>query len=219
MSGKDRVALVTGAGSGVGRASARALAEAGFVVALAGRRRAALEETKALLPPGRGLVIEADVADPASVSALFATIGRECGRLDLLFNNAGFVLPGPALGIGLVAGTACFWSATSLKAALRYDDSLDAFGVHGVGGIIGTLATGWFAFAPLSASPDSAIGGYAGGLPLLRVQAIAVLATIIWSGAASWVLLKITDLVLGLRVTRDQEREGLDIALHGEQVF
>ncbi|WP_114911730.1 SDR family oxidoreductase [Acidibrevibacterium fodinaquatile] len=97
MSGKDRVALVTGAGSGVGRASARALAEAGFVVALAGRRRAALEETKALLPPGRGLVIEADVADPASVSALFATIGRECGRLDLLFNNAGINAPGVLL--------------------------------------------------------------------------------------------------------------------------
>jgi NAD(P)-dependent dehydrogenase (short-subunit alcohol dehydrogenase family) len=97
MSGKDRVALVTGAGSGVGRASARALAEAGFVVALAGRRRAALEETEALLPPGRGLVIEADVADPASVSALFATIGRECGRLDLLFNNAGINAPGVLL--------------------------------------------------------------------------------------------------------------------------
>ena len=97
MSAKDRVALVTGAGSGVGRASARALAEAGFVVALAGRRRAALEKTKALLPPGRGLVIEADVADPASVSALFATIGRECGRLDLLFNNAGINAPGVLL--------------------------------------------------------------------------------------------------------------------------
>ncbi len=151
-------------------------------------------------------------------SVLGAISGAVAG-LVAITPAAGFVLPGPALGIGLVAGTACFWSATSLKAALRYDDSLDAFGVHGVGGIIGTLATGWFAFAPLSASPDSAIGGYAGGLPLLRVQAIAVLATIIWSGAASWVLLKITDLVLGLRVTRDQEREGLDIALHGEQVF
>lgn len=96
-SAKDRVALVTGAGSGVGRAAARALAEAGFVVALAGRRRAALEEAAALLPEGRGHVMPADVADPAAVAALFATIGRECGRLDLLFNNAGINAPGVLL--------------------------------------------------------------------------------------------------------------------------
>ena len=97
MSGKDRVALVTGAGSGVGRAVARALAQDGWTVALAGRRRDALEATAAMLPSGRGLVIQADVADPASVSALFATIGRECGRLDLLFNNAGINAPGVLL--------------------------------------------------------------------------------------------------------------------------
>ncbi len=97
MSGKDRVALVTGAGSGVGRAVARALAQDGWTVALAGRRRDALEATAAMLPSGRGRVIQADVADPASVSALFATIGRECGRLDLLFNNAGINAPGVLL--------------------------------------------------------------------------------------------------------------------------
>ena len=97
MSAKDRVALVTGAGSGVGRASARALAEAGFVVALAGRRREALEETQARLPQGRGRVMPADVADPASVAALFEAIGRDCGRLDLLFNNAGINAPGVLL--------------------------------------------------------------------------------------------------------------------------
>ncbi len=97
MSAKDRVALVTGAGSGVGRAAARALAEAGFVVALAGRRREALAETEALLPAGRGHVIQADVSDPASVAALFEAIGRECGRLDVLFNNAGINAPGVLL--------------------------------------------------------------------------------------------------------------------------
>ncbi len=94
---KERVALVTGAGSGVGRASARALAEAGWTVVLAGRRREALEETNASLPAGRGHVMAADVADPASVTALFAAIGRECGRLDLLFNNAGINAPGVLL--------------------------------------------------------------------------------------------------------------------------
>ena len=152
-------------------------------------------------------------------SVLGAISGAVAG-LVAITPAAGFVLPGPALGIGIVAGVACFWSATSLKAALGYDDSLDAFGVHGIGGIIGTLATGWFAFGPLSAAPDgSAAGAYVGGLHLLGVQAVAVAATIVWCGTASWVLLKITDAVIGLRVTREEEREGLDIVLHGEQVF
>jgi Amt family ammonium transporter len=132
---------------------------------------------------------------------------------------AGFVLPGPALGIGLVAGMVCFWTATELKVKLRYDDSLDAFGVHGVGGIIGMLATGWFAYGPLSATADAPNGVYFGGVALLGVQAIGVAVTIVWCAAASWLLLKITDLLVGLRVTREQEREGLDIVLHGEQVF
>ncbi len=151
-------------------------------------------------------------------SVLGAISGAVAG-LVAITPAAGFVLPGPALGLGLVTGVACFWCATSLKAALGYDDSLDAFGVHGVGGIIGTLATGWFAFGPLTATTASPAGAYVGGLPLLRVQAIAVGATILWCGAASWVLLKITDLAVGLRVTRDEEREGLDIVLHGEQIF
>jgi Amt family ammonium transporter len=150
-------------------------------------------------------------------SVLGAISGAVAG-LVAITPAAGFVLPGPALAIGLVAGAVCFWTATTMKRALGYDDSLDAFGVHGIGGIIGTLATGWFAFGPLSATPDAPAGAV-GGLHLLGVQAVAVVATITWCAAASWVLLKITDLVVGLRVTRDQEREGLDIVLHGEQVF
>ncbi len=151
-------------------------------------------------------------------SVLGAISGAVAG-LVAITPAAGFVLPGIALGIGLVAGVVCFWATTSLKATLGYDDSLDAFGVHGVGGIIGTLATGWFAFGPLTATPATPAGAYIGGPHLLGIQAVAVAATILWCGAASWVLLKITDLVVGLRVTRDQEREGLDIVLHGEQVF
>jgi Amt family ammonium transporter len=131
---------------------------------------------------------------------------------------AGFVMPGPALGIGLVAGAVCFYTATSLKMRLRYDDSLDAFGVHGIAGMIGMLATGVFAYGPLSATKEAPGGVYVGGLELLGVQAVAVGATIVFVGAGSWVLLRITDALVGLRVSRDEEREGLDIVLHGEQV-
>ena len=151
-------------------------------------------------------------------SVLGAISGAVAG-LVAITPAAGFVLPGPALAIGLVAGAACFWTATTMKAALGYDDSLDAFGVHGVGGIIGTLATGWFAFGPLSATKDAPAGVYIGGLSLLANQAVAVLATIAYCAVASWVLLKITDATVGLRVSAEEEREGLDIVLHGEQVF
>ena len=151
-------------------------------------------------------------------SVLGAISGAVAG-LVAITPAAGFVLPGPALGIGLVSGAVCFWCATTLKAKLRYDDSLDAFGVHGIGGIIGTLATGWFAYGPLSATTDAPNGVYVGGFELLKVQAIAVLATIVFCAVMSWILLKITDAIVGLRVTAEEEREGLDIVLHGEQVF
>ena len=151
-------------------------------------------------------------------SVLGAISGAVAG-LVAITPAAGFVLPGPALAIGLVAGAVCFWTATTMKAALGYDDSLDAFGVHGIGGILGTLATGWFAFGPLSATKDAPAGAYVGGLSLLAVQAVGVAATIVYCAAASWVLLKITDMAVGLRVSREEEREGLDIVLHGEQVF
>jgi Amt family ammonium transporter len=126
---------------------------------------------------------------------------------------SGFVLPGPALLIGITAGAVCFWTATELKHRAGYDDSLDAFGVHGIAGIIGTLATGWFAFGPLS-------GGMAvGGTHLFSIQCLGVAVTILYCAAMSWALLKLTDLLVGLRVTREEEREGLDIVLHGEQIF
>lgn len=125
---------------------------------------------------------------------------------------AGFVLPGPALLIGLIAGVICFWAVTRLKIRLGYDDSLDAFGVHGIGGIFGTLATGVLAFAPLS---DGAIHA---SLAQLGVQAIGVVATILYCGAITAGLLWIIDRVVGLRVNRDEERQGLDEVLHGESI-
>jgi Amt family ammonium transporter len=151
-------------------------------------------------------------------SVLGAISGAVAG-LVAITPAAGFVLPGPALAIGLTAGVVCFWASTSVKAVLGYDDSLDAFGVHGIGGIVGTLATGWFAFGPLSATKDAPGGVYFGGLSQLSVQAVAVLATFAYCAFVSWTLLKFTDVVVGLRVTLEEEREGLDLALHGEQTF
>ena len=132
---------------------------------------------------------------------------------------SGFVLPGAALAIGLIAGVVCFYAATKVKFWLGYDDSLDAFGVHGIGGIVGALLTGVFAFGPLSATETAKEGVYIGGMALLYIQVIAVGATLIFSGVMTFILLKITDAVVGLRPSADEEREGLDIVLHGEQVF
>ncbi len=131
---------------------------------------------------------------------------------------AGFVLPGPALLIGLAAGIVCYYAVTVLKARLRYDDSLDAFGVHGIGGMLGMLATGVFAYGALSATPAAPGGAYVGGLALLGVQALGVLAAAAWSAGGTYLLLKATDFLVGLRVSQDEERQGLDEALHGESL-
>jgi len=131
---------------------------------------------------------------------------------------SGFVLPGPALIIGIVAGVVCYYAATGLKHLLGYDDSLDAFGVHGVGGIVGALLTGVFAYGPLSATTDKPGGVYIGGVELFTAQCVAVGATIVFSAVASLVLLKIVDVLIGLRVTEEEEREGLDVVLHGESL-
>jgi Amt family ammonium transporter len=130
---------------------------------------------------------------------------------------SGYVLPGPALIIGVIAGVICFWSATSLKHMLGYDDALDAWGVHGVGGIVGALLTGVFAYGALSAT-DASPDGTVGGMEQFVKQCEAVAITLIYSGIMSFILLKVVDLVVGLRVTRDQEMEGLDIVLHGETI-
>ena len=132
---------------------------------------------------------------------------------------SGFVLPIPAIIIGAVSGVVCFWAATSLKHMLGYDDSLDAFGVHGVGGIVGALLTGFFAFGPLSATP-SAPEGVVGGMELFIKQCIAVGATIAFCAIGTAVILFVVKLLCGgeLRVTPDEEREGLDEVLHGERL-
>jgi ammonium transporter, Amt family len=131
---------------------------------------------------------------------------------------SGFVLPGGSIVIGVAAGVVCFWAATTLKHLLGYDDSLDCFGVHCIGGIIGALLTGVFSYGPLSAT-DASPDGSPGGLPQLKLQAIGVCSTLVYSGVMTLILLMVTKALVGLRVGEEEEREGLDIILHGEQIF
>ncbi|MFT8371880.1 MAG: ammonium transporter, partial [Acetobacter sp.] len=148
---------------------------------------------------------------------VLGVISGAVGGLVAITPAAGFVLPGSALVIGLITGVVCYWGATSLKHMMGYDDSLDAFGVHGVGGIVGALLTGVLAYGPLSAN-DANPTGVTGSLHQLIVQGEAVLVTIVWCAFASFIILKAIDLVMGLRVTADQELEGLDMSLHGERI-
>ena len=132
---------------------------------------------------------------------------------------SGFVLPWHGLLIGIVAGAICFYACTSLKQRLKYDDSLDVFGVHGIGGITGTLLCGVFAAASVSMSPDTPAGlpGLIEGNPRqLLLQLYGVVATGAWCAIATYGVLKLVGLLVPLRASPEDERVGLDIALHGE---
>ncbi len=130
---------------------------------------------------------------------------------------SGFVLPIPAVIIGAVAGLAGFWGATALKHMCGYDDSLDAFGVHGICGIVGAILVGWFAYGPLSATPGTP-DGYSGSIDQVIIQVYASAAVFAYTAIATFILLKIVDIIIGLRVTEEEEREGLDVSLHGERI-
>ena len=127
---------------------------------------------------------------------------------------AGFVGPGGAIAIGMAAGVICFWGATWLKYALGYDDSLDVFAIHGLGGITGAVLTGVFAAEAIGGVP----GAIEGNTFQIAIQAISVLVTAGYCALATFILLMVVWLVTGLRVEGDQESQGLDIALHGESV-
>ncbi len=127
---------------------------------------------------------------------------------------SGYVDPSGALVIGLVAGIACFWAATSLKNKLGYDDSLDVFGVHGIGGMVGALLTGVFAVEAIGGTPGLFEGNP--GQVLIQLQGIG--ATIVYCAIATFVILKVVDAVIGLRVDVETEVAGLDLNLHGETV-
>ena len=130
---------------------------------------------------------------------------------------SGFVGPMAAIAIGLVSGVVCFWGATSLKQSLGYDDSLDAFGVHGIGGIVGCLLTGVFA------DPELGGMGFAEGITTISQQVwaqfLSLVVTVVFSGVLSFIILKIVDAIVGLRVEENEEQEGLDLALHGERGY
>ena len=120
---------------------------------------------------------------------------------------SGFVAPVPAIVIGIAAGVGCYYASTSVKKMFGYDDSLDCFGVHCIGGIIGALLTGAFVSKEISGVEGSVL-----------TQCWGVGATLIYGFVVSFIILKAIDLTIGLRVTEEQEREGLDVALHGEHV-
>ncbi|KFI07291.1 ammonium transporter [Massilia sp. BSC265] len=156
--------------------------------------------------------------------SLLGAVSGAVSGLVAITPGAGFVGPMGAMVMGLLAGVVCLWGVTGLKRLLGADDSLDVFGVHGVGGILGALLTGVFAAPQLGgqgvwdyvankASPDYSIAGQ------LLVQAEAVGITIVWSAFVAFVAFKLVDVVIGLRVPADAEREGLDITSHGESAY
>jgi len=122
---------------------------------------------------------------------------------------SGFVNPTGAFIIGIVAGVACYYAAAHMKKMFGYDDSLDAFGVHGIGGIIGALLTGVFADASINPL---------GATHSIVTQAEGIIVTIVWTAVLSWVILMITKMLVGLRPSEAEEEEGLDISQHGESV-
>ncbi|HSS46801.1 MAG TPA: ammonium transporter, partial [Burkholderiales bacterium] len=128
---------------------------------------------------------------------------------------SGFVAPIGSLWIGVAAGVFCFFATTTVKNMLGYDDSLDAFGVHCIGGFTGAILTGVFAVKDIGGTA----GVLEGNFGQLLIQFIGASSTLIFSFVMSFIILKVLDMVIGIRVTEDQEREGLDIALHGEQVL
>jgi Amt family ammonium transporter len=127
-----------------------------------------------------------------------------------------FVGPMGAIVLGLITGVVCFFACTKIKSAFGYDDSLDVFGVHGIGGIIGAIGAG------ILCAPEFGGVGYGEGVTMgsqVAIQVEGVVITILWSGIASFILIKIIDAVIGIRPTEDAEREGLDATSHGEAAY
>jgi Amt family ammonium transporter len=152
-------------------------------------------------------------AASGAVAGLVA-ITPACGNVGLM----------GAIVIGFVAGFACLWGVNGLKKMLGADDSLDVFGVHGVGGIVGALLTGVFNNQALGG--PGLVGDWVTAavtsVPIMDqvwIQFKAVMVTIVWSGVVSFIAYKIVDLVIGLRVPEEEEREGLDITSHGETAY
>ncbi len=147
--------------------------------------------------------------------SVLGIVSGAVGGLVAITPASGSVGPVGALVIGFASGILCFFAATRLKRLLGYDDSLDVFGVHAVGGIVGAVLTGIFAFPAFGgfAELDTSVAGQ------LWIQVKSVLFTIVFTGVLTFVILKIVDAIIGLRVTAEQETEGLDLALHDERAY
>jgi Amt family ammonium transporter len=167
--------------------------------------------------------IAGEALSKGKASMLGAASGAVAG-LVAITPACGFVGVMGAIVIGLLAGLICLWGVNGLKRLLGADDALDVFGVHGVGGILGALLTGVFASPSLGGTgvydyvankvnPDYSIGGQ------VWIQFQAVLTTLVWSGVVAFIAYKVVDLLIGLRVSEEEEREGLDITSHGETAY
>ncbi|AGQ04915.1 TPA: ammonium transporter [Acinetobacter baumannii] len=159
------------------------------------------------------LVVERMIRGKASV--LGGASGAVAG-LVVITPAAGFVGVGGALVMGLIGGVVCFWGITALKRLLKADDALDAFGLHAVGGIVGAILTGVFYSDEIIKAANVALAPTFAGQ--LWVQIEGVLATMVYSGIATFIILKVIDLIIGLRVNSDDERMGLDLSQHGERI-
>jgi Amt family ammonium transporter len=170
------------------------------------------------VPPSAG-----EALTKGKASMLGAASGAVAG-LVAITPACGFVGVMGAILIGLLAGLVCLWGVNGLKRLLGADDALDVFGVHGVGGILGALLTGVFASPALGGTgihdyvankvnPDYSIGAQ------VWIQLQGVLTTVVWSGVVAFLCYKAVDLLIGLRVSEEEEREGLDISSHGETAY
>ncbi|WP_112661927.1 ammonium transporter [Microvirga flavescens] len=168
-----------------------------------------------LAPAAAGLAwMIAEALGKGKASLLGAASGVVAG-LVAITPAAGLAGPMGSIVLGLAAGVVCYIAVTGVKNALGYDDALDVFGIHGVGGILGAIGTG------VVAAPS--LGGYGVGEYSISgqvwTQIIAVVVTLVWTGIGSAILFKLVDLIVGLRVTQEAEREGLDLADHGERAY
>ncbi|HYH22918.1 MAG TPA: ammonium transporter [Azospirillum sp.] len=148
--------------------------------------------------------------------SLLGAVSGAIAGLVVITPACGFVSPSSSLVMGLIGGVVCYWGATGLKKLTGVDDALDVFGVHGVGGILGAVLTGVFATSVYGGEGKS--GLLDGNVGQIWVQIEGVLITVVWTAVVTAVVLKVIDVVMGLRVDQEVEVEGLDLALHGETV-
>lgn len=179
---------------------------AGSALAADARAGMALATTQVAATTGALTWILIEVLHKYKPSALGLVSGALAGLVGIT-PAAGFVDVQGALWIGLLSSLICFWGATRLKYHLGYDDSLDAFGIHGIGGIVGAILTGIFVSEEIAGTASN-----------LWIQIESVLITVVYSAVCSAILLWIIDKTIGLRVARDEERQGLDLVLHGERI-